>query len=92
MPFVSVTTQSKPYHGEEDKLKHVSSYPEKKEENGSIMAAFCGQLNEFQCDEEDWLQYTEYVENFFIANGIIDEGKQNSMLLSAIGSEAYKLI
>ena len=53
------------------------------------MATF-GSINEFS-DDEDWLQYTERLEHYFVANDI-DDAKKKAILLSVCGSKTYSLI
>ena len=57
----------------------------------SNMATF-GSVSEFNEQSEDWPQYIERLEHYFIANDIDDEGKKRSILLSVVGSKTYKLI
>ena len=47
------------------------------------MAMVIGQVQEFDTVKEDWLQYVERLEQFFIANGI-EEGKKRAVLLLAV--------
>ena len=41
---------------------------------------------------EDWTQYTERVENYFVANSIMDKQKKKSTILSVISPASYKLM
>ena len=42
------------------------------------MASF-GRISEFDETKEDWTQYIERVENYFVANSIVDEQKNVSI-------------
>ncbi|KAJ8043837.1 hypothetical protein HOLleu_11112 [Holothuria leucospilota] len=55
------------------------------------MAHF-GKVTEFIAGKEIWSQYVERLEHFFAANGITDKAKMQSILLSSIGPDAYKLL
>eukprot|EP00731_Ephydatia_muelleri_P012745 Em0007g55a len=46
----------------------------------------------FNPDTDDWVVYSERLEQFFKANGISDPEKQRAMLLSTCGNETYLLI
>ena len=41
---------------------------------------------------EDWTQYIEQMEYYFLANGIISTEKQRAVLISAMGAKAYKTL
>ena len=44
-------------------------------------------------DEKDsWVEYTERLEQYFVANEITDNGKKQVVLLSVCGTKTYKLI
>ena len=47
------------------------------------MVMVIGQVQEFDTVKEDWPQYVERLEQFFIANGI-EEGKKRAVLLLAV--------
>ncbi|XP_042372461.1 uncharacterized protein K02A2.6-like [Plectropomus leopardus] len=55
------------------------------------MATF-GTIGEFVEGNEDWTEYEERLGHFFNANGITEEAKKRSILLSACGAKTYKLI
>ena len=57
-------------------------------ENGS---ALIGTPKEFEDTADDWIEYIERLEHFFDANGIAEEAKKKSILLSSCGSKTYKL-
>lgn len=53
------------------------------------MATF-GTIGKFV--EEDWTEYEEMLGRFFLANGIMEEDKKRSILLSVCGAKTYKVI
>ena len=55
------------------------------------MAPF-GKIKEFDTDVEDWVQCTERLAQYFIANDIGDAGKQRAILLGVCGSKTYGLM
>ena len=55
------------------------------------MAAL-GKINEFQPSVEDWPEYVERLEFFFVANGITADEKRRATFLAVIGPTAYKLL
>ena len=57
------------------------------------MAVNHGMVDEFNSDHEDWISYTERLTQYFIANGITEEGdKCRTILLSSCGAPTYQLI
>ena len=57
------------------------------------MAVKHGAVGEFNSDQEDWVSYTERLTQYFIANGIAEEGdKCRAILLSSCGAPTYQLI
>ena len=48
-----------------------------------MAAATLGQLEPFDPQVDDWVMYTERTEQFFVANGIIDDAKKVSVLLTS---------
>ena len=57
------------------------------------MATSFGKLEEFDPSSgEDWIQYVERMEFYFAANGVTDASKQQAILLSTIGAQAYKVL
>ena len=54
------------------------------------MASLIGNIKEFD-NNDSWVEYIERMEQFFRANGINDETKKKSILLSSCGSKVYKL-
>ena len=56
------------------------------------MAATFGRIDEFEEGKEDWTQYIERLEHFFVANSATDNDKKRSILLTVMGPSAYKLL
>ena len=57
--------------------------------------AFFGKIEEFDPKKEDWRQYLERLEEFFVANDLTRESKavkRRSTFISLIGPEPYKLL
>ena len=46
---------------------------------------------EFDESKEDWLSYTERMQQYFVANGVTEE-RQRATLLSTCGPATYQLI
>ena len=55
------------------------------------MASY-GKPPEFEENVEDWDQYIERMENYFVANGIRQEEKKRSLLLAVISPANYRLL
>ena len=51
-----------------------------------------GKIGEFSSQREDWLGYSERLEEYFIANDIESSDKKKAILLSVVGAETYQLI
>ena len=51
-----------------------------------------GKLESFEPGHDDWLLYTERLEQFFVANDINDDKKKVAMLLTALGANGYSLL
>ena len=56
------------------------------------MAALIGCIESFDIQSDNWLDYIERVEQYFIANEITVEAKKKGKLVTVIGGEAYKLL
>ena len=56
------------------------------------MSGTLGRVDEFDGDKDDWQQYVERLEHFFVANGIVGAEKKRSVFLSVIGSSTYKTL
>ena len=54
------------------------------------MAVSFGKLEEFDtASGDDWVQYIERMEHYFLANEITDASKQRSILISSMGGDIY---
>ena len=57
------------------------------------MAVYFGKLEEFDtANGDDWVQYIERMEHYFLANEITDASKQRSILISSMGQKACKIL
>lgn len=50
-----------------------------------------GHVEHFQPGVDDWEQYEERLQQYFVANGINDEDKKWAILLTVVGSMTYGL-
>ena len=48
-------------------------------------------IGEFDGTRDQWVEYVERLEHYFIANDIVEENKKKSVLLSSCGNQAYSL-
>ena len=56
----------------------------------NAMAVSFGKLEEFDtANSDDWVQYIEHMEHYFLTNEITDASKQRSTLISSMGQKAY---
>ncbi len=55
-------------------------------------AGLHGVVSAFDGNQEDWVEYAERLENYFIANDIDDEAKRRAILLNGVGALTYRLI
>ena len=51
-----------------------------------------GQIGEFNSQREDWMSYSERLEEYFIANDIKSAEKKKAILLSVVGADTYQLM
>ena len=51
-----------------------------------------GTVSTFDPSKEDWTSYTDRMKHYFVANDVVDAGKKRSILLSACGATAFKII
>ena len=58
---------------------------------GNSVNSIIGHLLEFKIDKDDWNNYIERMEFFFLANSIDDDNKKKVVLLSSCGSNTFKL-
>ena len=56
------------------------------------MATSHGHLPQFDGTADDWEVFTEQLTHYFMANGITEEAKKRSILLSACGTQTFRLI
>ena len=54
--------------------------------------ALYGQVSTFDPETDDWTQYVERLNYYFVANGIDDVTKKRAILLSVVGASTYRLI
>ena len=57
----------------------------------SVMAVF-GKVDSFELKSGDFVEYTERVEQFFIANEIEDANKKTRVFITVAGAETYSLL
>ena len=58
----------------------------------ALMAATFGKVEEFDSKKEEWPQYVERLQHFFVANDIVDAEKKRAVFLSVVGPATYKLL
>lgn len=51
-----------------------------------------GQVETFQPGVDDWEHYTEILQQYFIANDIVDDSKKLAVFLTIIGTKTYALL
>ena len=56
------------------------------------MAQQFGKINEFCVEGEDWSEYQDRLEQYYIANDIIVNDKKKAILLSSMGASCYSLL
>lgn len=56
------------------------------------MTAVIGHVEAFQPEVDDWEQYTERLEQYFVANGIESEEKKLAVFLTVMGARTYGLL
>ena len=56
------------------------------------MSGTLGRVEEFDGNRDDWPEYVEQVEHFFLANGIDSAEKKRAVFLSVIGPSTYKTL
>ena len=58
--------------------------------NSGIMAtATLGQVEPFEVEGGDWNVYSERLDQFVVANGVVDDAKKVAVFLMVIESRAY---
>ena len=72
----------------------VTTYLATRINSGSMATATYGSIGEFDSAREDWVSYTERLEQYFTANDIKaeEEDKRRAILLSVCGASTYQLI
>ena len=56
------------------------------------MSGTLGRVEEFDGNRDDWPEYVERVEHFFLANGIESAEKKRAVFLSVIGPSTHKTL
>ena len=56
------------------------------------MSGTLGRVEEFDGSRDDWQEYVERMEHFFIANGIDSAEQKRAVFLSVIGPSTYKTL
>ena len=56
------------------------------------MTNLIGQVEAFQPGIDDWEQYTERLEQYFVANKVVDEAQQLAVSITVVGSKTYALL
>ena len=51
-----------------------------------------GAVGPFDPQCEDWVSYTEHLQQWFVANNVLDTNKQRAVFLSTCGASTYRLI
>lgn len=51
-----------------------------------------GKIHEFDQETDDWQQYVERLEFYFVANKITDAGQKRAIFLSACGGKVYAML
>ena len=51
-----------------------------------------GKVETFQLGVDDWEQYTERLEQYFVAHAVEDADKKRAVLLTVVGKETYSLL
>ena len=56
------------------------------------MAGLIGKIDEFDSKCEEWKQYEQRLEHYFCANGVTNEEKKRSALITVVGRDNFKLM
>lgn len=51
-----------------------------------------GVVSPFDSNQEEWVEYAERLEHYFIANDITDDAKRRAIFLNGVGPPTYRLI
>ena len=57
-----------------------------------VTRGFHGIIPVFDGSQEDWVEYVEPSDSYFIANDITDPAKKHTILLNAVGPSTYRLL
>ena len=57
----------------------------------TMAAPFHGSISTFDATQEDWVEYAERLQHYFVANKIDDEDIQRAILLTNVGPSTYRL-
>ena len=58
----------------------------------AVPAGLHGVVSPYDGNQEEWVEYAERLENYFIANDIEDVAKRRAILLNGVGASTYRLI
>ena len=58
----------------------------------TVMPGLHGTVSVFDGSQEDWVEYAERLESYFIANEITDPAKKRAILINAVGPSTYRLL
>ena len=58
----------------------------------TVMRGFHGIIPVFDGSQEDWVEYVERLDSYFVANDITDPAKKRAILLNAVGPSTYRLL
>ena len=56
-----------------------------------VMSTLLGKIDEYDGSKEEWPQYMERLNYFFVENGITDADKKKSAFLAGVGPATYAL-
>ena len=57
-----------------------------------MATALFGNVQEYDLEKEEWSQYAERLEHFFLANKVADAERKRAILLSVMGPACYRLL
>uniref|UniRef100_UPI00358E36FF uncharacterized protein n=2 Tax=Myxine glutinosa TaxID=7769 RepID=UPI00358E36FF len=77
---------------EEPTSKQCGLLPVRFEFGDCTTMALIGNMGEFSEEKEDWMQYIERLQFFFLANGIVQEEQKRAILLTMIGPATFRLL
>jgi len=56
------------------------------------MAGLIGKIDEFDSKCEEWKQYEQRLEHYFCTNGVTNEERKRSALITVVGRDNFKLM